>query len=178
MLFAHLKRILSLAGFGCAGPAELSSSSRSQPSPRIYAASPSWRRGRRHYIARSALRKCPVRQCQCVDAAAPSGAYGSQGLPDVRLSSQRSCGHRLLQQNLPGGDMARLPSRRRTLGIASVAVAHVSAEIRHAFSGSTFSGPIQALQDLPRLSGLVLAASGQVQGGFRCLPDSPRLIPS
>jgi hypothetical protein len=36
---------------------------------------------RRHRPPR-VLRKRRVSQCQCVDAAAPSGAYGNQGLPD------------------------------------------------------------------------------------------------
>ena len=46
-----------------------------------------------------------VRLCQCVDAAAPSGAYGNQGLRDARLNSQRSCDRRLLQQNLPDAEV-------------------------------------------------------------------------
>ena len=66
------------AVFVCAAHARHRTSSRSQPSPRTCAGSPSSLPDRRH-CPRCALRKRRVRQCRCVQAAAPSGARGNQG---------------------------------------------------------------------------------------------------
>ena len=69
------------AAFDCAAHAERRTSSRSQPSPRTCAGSPSSLPDRRH-SPRCALRKRRVRQCRRVEAAAPSGARGNQGCTD------------------------------------------------------------------------------------------------
>ena len=66
---------------------------------------------RRHRPWR-ALRKRRVRQCQCVEAAVPSGAHGNKALEPLTASAQfASSNRRLLQQNLPRPELMRCSKR-------------------------------------------------------------------
>ena len=87
-----------LAVSGCAARAGRKTSSRSRPSLRTYAASPSSSPDRHHSPWR-ALRKRRIHQYQCVEADAPLRAHGKQGYREP-VNAPPSPG--LLQRNRHG----------------------------------------------------------------------------